>query len=1063
MMGLPRLLSNTGFRHQLVLTFTAGIVCLTLISSMVTSTLSSRSVQTNIIEQGRQATRSFAQQSTLALLYQSADNARDAVETTLAFPDVHALAIYDLEHNLLLAEGNKALIAGTLEQWPETLELAGETEKFWHFVAPVHTRSSDLDEVMFPYEEHADKPQLLGHVLVVIGKDTLTAMTNDILQTTFLVSGILATALLLLLLGITSRVTTPIKNLADIMRRAELGEKNLRAEVRGPRDIIHMETAFNTMMGVQESREKELEKARDTAIEAARIKGEFAANVSHELRTPLNGILGMLELLLSMDLSPKQHEYAKIAHNSGESLLELIDDVLDFSRVKAGKLKAKPVDFYPHEIMDEVIGLLSGQAERKNLVLNYHIDENTPTALRGEAGFIRQLLLNLAGNAVKYTEHGSIRLSAHSIETDRGLQLHFEIRDSGIGIPKAAQGTIFEAFSQVDTSTTRKFGGTGLGLAICRQLVELLAGEIGVESELGKGSTFWFTAPIEIAKGLPTKTRQRTNELSALRILVVESEDAEQELLRHTLDNYEIRCTHAADGAQALAELQYAAAEKHPYDITIVDERLSDMKGIELLRRILNDPPISSTKVIIATSRTFGRNEAQLAGIAGCLIKPIEDTALLNVISEVVNDTRSDMASDDPGKVNLSSTAGLLGLRILVAEDNHANQTVAVGMLDRLGCRPAVVFNGTEAVASVNSGNFDLVLMDCHMPEMDGYQATTHIRKLGNANAQIPIIAMTANTRPGDDEKCLEAGMNDYLPKPLKLKILREKLLQWFPAAPIPLCSTKPLEPTAIDESTSAILDHEVLSELHYSIGQSIVQVIQAFLEDMPIYLDSLEKGINANDPQLMAEFAHTIKGSSRNLGATRLAGISMALEDLGRAGSLNGAMELAHQLGEAWNQVREALEQEQNLEIDFELEEQAQQKTWHPRILVVDDDRGMRFALRNVLEEDGYDVDEATLSCWMPSCPTWTASMPANAFNACPRAKTPQYSSSPHWMTNNPSTAPSPQGPLTTSPNRSTLRYCANAWPGSCMPARRKNRSGAWPTTTPSPALPTAPISMAG
>lgn len=993
MKGLPRLLSHTGFRHQLVLTFTVGIACLALISSLVTATLSSRSVRTNIIEQGRQATQSFALQSTLALLYQSGDNARDAVETTLAFPDVRALAIYDLEHNLLLAEGNKTLLRTPHKRWPSRLELESETERYWNFIAPVYTRHSANDEEMFPFESNPDKPELLGHVRVIIGKDTLSAMTSDILQTTFLVSGALATVLLLLLLGITSRVTTPINNLSEIMRRAEQGEKNLRAEVRGPRDIIQMEMAFNTMMVVLEAREVELEKARDTAIEAARIKGEFAANVSHELRTPLNGILGMLELLFSMDLTPKQHEYAKVAHNSGEALLELIDDVLDFSRVKAGKLKPTPIDFYLHETMEDVVGLLSGQADRKNLALNYHISDNTPTALRGEAGFIRQLLLNLAGNAIKYTEQGSIRLSAYTFESDQGMQLHFEIKDSGIGIPEANQESIFEAFSQVDASTTRKFEGTGLGLAICRQLVELLKGKIGVESKPGSGSTFWFTTPIEIAKGLPAKARQRTNELAALRILVVDSEDTGQGILQQALNSYEIRCTHSPDGTQAITELQHASKENRPYEITIVDEQLDDMKGIELLRRILNDPVIADTKVIIAASRTFGRNEAQLAGIAGCLIKPIEDTELLEVISNVVNGGGYD--ADSSNTEQLPSTAGLLGLRILVAEDNHANQTVAIGMLNRLGCHPEVVFNGTEAVTAVNSGNYDLVLMDCHMPEMDGYEATSQIRKLGNGFAQTPIIAMTANTRPGDADKCIEAGMNDYLPKPLKLKNLRQKLLQWFPAAPIALCSPPPAEMPVAEVVSSTVLDHEVLSELHYSIGHAIVQVIQAFLEDMPIHLNSLEKGVHTNDPQLVAEFAHTIKGSSRNLGATKLSDISMALEDLGRAGSLEGAMELLHQLGDAWNEVRQALEQEQNLEIDFELENKVQQQVWHPRIMVVDDDRGMRFALRNVLEEDGYHIEEAANGnqalalCErnMPDLVLLDAIMPnMDGFNACRR-----------------------------------------------------------------------------
>jgi len=957
---IPRsLLSKTGFRHQLVLTFTVGIACLALISSLVTSTLSSQSVQANIMEQGRQATQNFAFQSTLALLYQSPDNARDAVETTLAFPDVQAVAIYDLTHTLLLAEGQKQLLGNHLGLWPDKLQLEKETENHWYFLAPVYTRQASSEEDMFAYEEKADNPELLGHVQVVIGKQTLSAITADILQSTFLVSGSLAVILLLSLLAITSRVTTPLKNLADIMRRAEQGEKNLRAEVRGPKDIIHMETAFNTMMAVLEARETELESARDTALEAARIKGEFAANVSHELRTPLNGILGMLELLFSMDLTPKQLEYAKVAHSSGESLLELIDDVLDFSKVKAGKLKPRVVDFYLHEIMEDVVGLLSGQANRKGLQLDYRIDENTPAVLRSEAGFIRQLLLNLTGNALKYTEQGGVRLSVHSIQSNNNLLLRFEVKDSGIGIPLESQGGIFEAFSQVDTSTTRKYGGTGLGLAICRQLVDLLGGEVGLESELGKGSTFWFTAPVELAKGLPVSAKRRRTDISNLRILVANSDKADGKLIEQALDAAEFKYKYLPTGDQAINELQHAASEKRPYDIAIVDEQLTDMKGIEFLRHLLNDPNTNNTKVIMADSRIMGRNEAQLAGITGCLVKPFDEQSFLDVLNSVITNDADTSATLTDGE-RQASTAALLGLHVLVVEDNRANQKVATGMLERLGCRVEIAFNGREALEALTQNDFEVILMDCHMPEMDGYEATAHIRALDGDIAKIAIIAMTANTRPGDAEKCLEAGMDDYLPKPLKLKALREKLLHWLPSTPVleaPVNQDQTQQERA--EAAEGTIDKEVLCELRYSIGESINQVIQAFLEDLPVHLSSLEQSITAADATLMAEFAHTIKGSSRNLGANGMAELCVKVEQLGHAGSTDGAMDILQQLGDEWERVRTILELERTA--DIEIEEQLAENVWQPRILLVDDDRGMRFALRNVLENDGYRIDEAT------------------------------------------------------------------------------------------------------
>ncbi|HEC17095.1 MAG TPA: EAL domain-containing protein [Sedimenticola sp.] len=953
------LLSNTGFRDQLLLTFTLGIICLTLTTSLVTSMLSSRSVRTNIMEQGRQATQSFASQSTLALLYESAANARDAAATTLAFPDVQAVAIYDLDGRPLLVEGEENLLGAPSGRWPVELELEKETDDFWCFTAPVYSRQSAADEELFPYEEQPVEPELLGYVRVLIGKETLAAMTSDIMRGTFFVSGLLAAILLMLLLAITSRVTTPLKNLAEIMRRAEQGDKTLRAEVGGPRDIVHMETAFNTMMDVLEAREKELEAARDTALEAARVKGEFAANVSHELRTPLNGILGMLELLSDMDLTPKQLEYAKVAHDSGKALLELIDDVLDFSRAKAGKLKSSPVDFYLHEIMEDVVGLLSGQAARKGLELDYHIDENTPATLRGEANIIRQLLLNLAGNAVKYTEQGSIELNARITQAEQGMLLHLEVKDTGIGIPKEAQSRIFEAFSQVDSSTTRRYGGTGLGLAICSQLVDALGGEIGVESELGQGSSFWVNAPVEPAKGIPVSTRQRAADFAGLRILVVNSDETEGRAVQQALDAQEISNTYTAGGAQAIEELHRGISGQAPYRIAVVDEQLADMKGMEFLRRVLNDPVISDTRVVMASSRVFGRNEAQLAGIAGCVVKPIEDGVLLDVIGGIVSASGQD-AGPITSAGQQDSTASLLGLMVLVAEDNRANQKVAVGMLERLGCQVDVVFSGKEAVEQITQNAYEVVLMDCHMPEMDGYAATAHIRAMEGAVAQIPIIAMTANTRPGDAEKCLDAGMSDYLPKPLKLKSLREKLLRWLPAAASPAAAGPPAVAEAPPQAYSEdVVDKAVLAELRHTIGQSIDEVIEAFLEDMPGYLDSLEKGIGDNDPQLVSEFAHTIKGSCRNLGVNKMAELGMRLEELGRSGSLEGAPMLLDQLGGMWEHVRQVLEHERTVEI--ELSKQCADEAWQPRILIADDDRSVRFALHNVLKEDGYSIDEVS------------------------------------------------------------------------------------------------------
>jgi HAMP domain-containing protein len=390
-MRLPSFLSGTSFRQQLVLTFTIGIVCLALISSFAASILASRTIRTQLIEQGLQATETFAAQSTLALLYHSSDNAKEPAKATLAFPDIRGVAIYDLKHQTLFSEGKQALPSGGATEWPQQPKLERETEAWWYFVAPVYTHSGGNAEEPSPFLTSPRTPELIGFVRVVMGKETLEAMADQILTTDVVVALTLAVLLLLVLLMITARLTNPLRKLAAIMRGATQGEKQMRAELRGPKDILDMEAAFNTMMTVLETREEQLKKARDAALELARIKGEFAANVSHELRTPLSGVLGMLELLHGIGLTPKQREYVDIARDAGESLLGLIENILDFSRLQSGKLKVQPVDFCLQDLLDDVVGLLAGQARRKHLDLGYRISEEVSARVQGDPNRVRQL------------------------------------------------------------------------------------------------------------------------------------------------------------------------------------------------------------------------------------------------------------------------------------------------------------------------------------------------------------------------------------------------------------------------------------------------------------------------------------------------------------------------------------------------------------------------------------------------------------------------------------------------------------------------------------------------
>ncbi|MGH6634642.1 MAG: response regulator, partial [Gammaproteobacteria bacterium] len=847
------------FRQQLVLVFTIGIACLALVSSLATSTLSNRLLRGQIMEQGQQATQTLAAQSTLALLYQSPENAEEATEAILAFPGVRGVGVFNLAHKALLSKGVASLPPGGLAQWPERLELDQETKDHWYFVAPVHARGGSKEDRHSPFAGRPHAAELLGYVRVVMGKEDIHALAGEILGTNLGVSIALAALLLFILLATTARLTTPLGNLAAIMKRAEAGEIQVRAKLQGTKDIVEMENAFNTMMAVLEAREVELEKARDAALELARIKSEFAANVSHELRTPLSGVLSILDLLHDMGLTPKQREYVALATNAGESLLHLIEDILDFSRIEAGKMAPLTVDFSLRGLLDEVLALMSGQAERKHLDLGYVLGDEVPAIARGEAARIRQILINLVGNAIKFTERGevAIEVNVDAIIEDR-VSLRFEVKDSGIGIAPEAQKHIFETFTQADGSTTRKYGGTGLGLAICRKLAHLMGGDIGVQSEPGKGSLFWFTVPLDQATSEQAPQAHRDSSITAvLRMLIVDDSEVNRRYLRQTLSRWGIHSDAEPSGALALKKL---SDEQGPrYDILLVDEEMPFMGGHELARELGSDGKYAGPKIIMMTTRSLSVQERDLPlNIIGQLAKPVRDSALYDCIVTSVAKRKDvlDVALIHPEPTRSRLSPSHVGTRVLVAEDNRVNQQIASGMLSRLGCKVEIAANGNLALEHLDRQSFDLVLMDCHMPELDGYEASKRIRALENGKVRVPIIAMTADVYQGVVDNCLAAGMDDYLPKPLKLASLREKLTRWVTPGAGELESETVTDNAGSDEAEQP-LDGIQLGELRASIGAAFQGMVATFLEDAPLHLESIKKAIAEGDANSLHELGH--------------------------------------------------------------------------------------------------------------------------------------------------------------------------------------------------------------
>ncbi len=686
--------------------------------------------------------------------------------------------------------------------------------------------------------------------------------------------------------------------------------------------------------------ELELKAAREAALESSRLKSEFLATMSHEIRTPMNGVVGLTALLLETPLNETQKQYAQGVKGAGEALLSLINDILDFSKLEAGKVDLDIRPFDPRLLVEEVAGLLAEAAQAKGLELIAYCEPDVPSRLSGDSGRIRQILLNLASNAVKFTASGEVSIRVRADTHEEGpATVHFEVRDTGIGIEQAHHSRLFESFSQADASTTRRYGGTGLGLAICSRLTEAMGGEIGMKSAPQEGSTFWFHIPLPVAAPSSTPV-PGAGFLTGLRVLVVDDNATNRLVLEAQLRGWQLLAEAVPDARSALARAREAAGADHPFDIAVLDLCMPDVDGLQLAREIKADAGLANLELIMLTS-TMQVNAAEIAeaGVSEWLMKPVRSSEFYNRLLRLMSSraetplapgrsvtplaelsrTRlspkaasQTAAASAPAAQAASASAapapappsaeqsgaaspGHVGPsrgRILVVEDNEVNQLVARATVVKFGYDVDVVSDGAQAVSATATTHYAAVLMDCHMPVMDGFEATKAIRRRGGKHSHLPIIAMTAGALDGDRERCLAAGMDDYLSKPVNAAELEAALARWVPGRAEQLAHTGG-RPPSVDPDRLAIL-----RELGPADGLGLLPAAaEAFRRDVPARLAALHEAVNDGGGPALARAAHVLKGAAANIGAAAVVGLCKELEEAGRNGTHDGGAQLLSRL----------------------------------------------------------------------------------------------------------------------------------------------------------------------
>lgn len=879
----------------------------TLFASIIFACLEVCMIMDSMVDNLRVLANAVAQNSTAAISFGDTKSASSILQALSAEPDIESGTIMSPSGKVFARYGNS--------DYPDKTGTALHHSEDYQFV---RDRGEIWLDLIYPIELNG---QNLGLLYV---RSTIDKLIRHIQYCAYalLATLTLATAIAFVLSARLQKVIlAPLSWLAETARKISRdGNYGLRVTKQTNDEIGLLVDNFNTMLEVIQERDQalmdhknkleqvveertsELKLKRDEALASVRAKSQFLANMSHEIRTPMNGIIGMLSLVDDADLGGEQKEYLKAASNSATTLMTIINDILDFSKIEAGKVQFEEIEFDLQSLMEDVATLFATAASDKKLELVCFIPADVHTHVRGDPTRIRQIVSNLLSNAVKFTEKGEVVLSVEEVARKQDkVDYRFSVRDSGIGIESSKLETLFDSFTQADGSTTREYGGTGLGLAVCKQLVELMGGQIGVTSKVFQGSEFWFSLCLE-ANFRSVHSSQESLDLSRDRVLIVDDNAINCKILEQYLKPLRVNPTVCSTAIEALGQLYDAEVKGRSFDLVFLDYHMPEKDGLELANQIEDDPRITNPHVVMLSSVDLDRNLSRAAGINAHLLKPFRRSQLYEVIHQYANAQMSDRHPSLP-----SPNDNLSG-HILVVDDERINQMVVVAMLEKFGLESTVAHNGQVATEMFRDNRFDLILMDCHMPIMNGFDATLAIRDYESKNRldRIPIIAMTANAMKGTREECLGCGMDEYMSKPLQVDNFRALLKQWLPINP------------GNDES-KCVTDKEPSSDLPIwdrtltltqlsNDEQLLAELIELFREHCPRQLANINEAVSQGNSSALLEAAHAFKGAVGHFSAVEIKELAFRLENKARSEDMSDTVELYDSLEKKTHELLQAL-----------------------------------------------------------------------------------------------------------------------------------------------------------